>query len=752
MLRSLGAVASTYAYEQDSERAEEALRLFGKVFDDFLELRKHDPERFDALAVDDDKLRDLRGKTEFWTLDLDFRPEDYFPFLQGIEELANVYGSALRAGNDSSATTVAKFAVSLTAAVAGVPSFGRILSFCARILFKMLRMAMGLNHDSKRILATQWYVTSVFNRSRSNLFDLSNLDAANLAFRRELSYLIEAREQDLLDALISTIHDDFRVRSGFYTTHWEPLIFDVEDHEWRKKLFDQYDKIAKSQSRVVSEADYRKVVEEFSDLADLIIAHSKPDTSSQIQSLLEPERDHTRHVLLLKGLQKLVYSLCSYSLFRKNYEFIHRMWTFQQPLDTVTHWSGRPFLPATINDLLEEFAFVETSRELSWHIRAGHTDESIYLKRFLVLNVLHVLTYPWYEDQPKHFRIPTDWQSDNQTLRGLALIADEYIELSRGLAADPTGFDILYPHLSPELAKTVLDEEVVSLFQKLKSDAETQLESVSKNLQLSEGLKSDFGRNVEKSITELMVVDKILSEFGRLQKSCNREAPELECRIKSYRFDRAMFIEDWHASYHGFEVGISEDVVRSIESEIYVKWLGSSTEVASESEDFLEAVAKEVARLEAERQDTLESLFVLGSVPAIHDAFDELDASFASKWKNIPLKLDREIACYRGDFTFKDSGVQIPIFDTRHPVLKNRLLLIDGRFLGDLSLFRPDLKAENATLYGSLMFDGDCYRFYIKDQTEDSDQCVVTIVYKACFKPDSRFEGYLFKSKGSDLL
>lgn len=410
------AIAKTKRNENDTVK--KILKNLEEIFWKFWDLKKHNPDKFDALLWDKDFLRNYVTPVEPKTGQTSTNPKksrnadeirqeaqivlliDGKNQLKGLtyflSSFKKIWDCAFGNNNDeiNRFTTyhIIRMLSELSKDASNTLFVKQFLALLNQMSLDATKQYGKTTTDNSIFASTfHWYGDIVFNNTTANSYNLSYMELFDEYFFSSVKNVIIEDKFDIFKELVVFLHEG--IPNPIYhpedieeilCTSFGEKISDNED------IVGRIDVLSRKGNTINTLEDTIAYSAKFNELKNLILPQL---TVEEKKEFTDKEAMITTRIQLLfkfKNLIKLVYEICAFCLYKKRFAYVEYFWKYKQPSDADAWWAGPEFFPRTLENTINLYLskISQQGFSLPWE---DHHGKEIYHKHYFILLLLRIL-------------------------------------------------------------------------------------------------------------------------------------------------------------------------------------------------------------------------------------------------------------------------------------------------------------------------------------------------------------------------
>ena len=700
----------------DNETVSDIIKEFGKIFNQFLKLKKDNPEKFDSLLwsadffnryvvpINKNQSAEIDGKTKSVEdlkkeagLLLGFTPDRELRGLtQFLDSYKKIYEAAIKNSNYEISRYVVYNLNSLLAEISQEPDNQLFVEQFLRLTSSMAYKAIKESGDSNTIgpsiysLAINWYTDIVFNglrRSTTKDFNLSYLSIFNNYFLSIIRYIISEGRTFLFHSLVSTLVDgvhisDYNEGKVWNYTH---LLLESDTKKYNEvnqkhDIQKQATELTDSEKDINSQEELKAWLESFENLKRIVEPNIGESQKQSAQKIEEEIIDFVTLQLKYKNLLEVVFAIGIYSLFKQKYSYIKYLWEYKQPLDSDASWLGHDVNPRTLNDVIKSY-FKENPSNKNMDFWEGHHGSEKYNKQYFLLLLLRALKGFSVDgaggcQEVENYSLPKlhihNLSNIEYSIDGLVVMANDLkqdVNLLSEIGFDRSKIDELF------------DKKLVPFLKSVKEEATKQISTKHKEITISQTKVKEFKKEVMDSFyTGAILRDIFINYLESYDNKIEEKIPG-----KKERFgvnivdDKAAFFDEWNVSFGRWGENYGHDLSSGENSYLLDDIARNCKEIPRESFESTLLSFEDPANI---------VIFATGT--AIWQ-FLEDSKKYRPKW-NKDIK---QLTIEGFDGWYDLNGQLVPVFKTYHQRVDKQVLIFNKEKMGKLIQLSPLNGSEN---------------------------------------------------------
>lgn len=739
----------------------QGLRRIENIIKNFFAVQKQDPDKFQQLLLAQEFFQ-LYGKNDKEArLRLAFYPERYLvSFSAAINQILRIHDAAIAVKNDE----ISRFATYqlnwLLAELSHTPKNDLFVEQLLKKLADITRIAIEYQDRSMYAASFHWYIDIVFNklRQKDGGFDLSYLGLFDKYFFSSVQYIISQGQTSLFEALVSSLVDGVHIPSYHRGMIWKygHLILRSGLDRYREldreyKIENRTKELADSENDLDTNKKLDEWLRKFDELKRVLEPNLGIQQREEAKKIEAETIDFATSQFKYNNLLEIVFAIGSYCLFKQESEYIRYLWEYKQPPDSDTSWMGHDIVPNTLGGVVS-FYLRKGLFERKLDFWEGHHGSEPYYKRYFLLLLMRVLQNIRPTSEGKYEQI------DNYDLPNLHIYRlsdlehsiDNLVEVAGELKGQKgmlsaLGFD-------SQNLEDLVDNKTIPFLTILKQRAQTRIQDLHKDQNISIEKVREFEEKVLKEFNESTVLRDILKHY-KLYKDRTSEqyTGQLERFGTNIIDDKAAFFEEWHVYYSHWGSNYGRNLASSEDSFLFEKMAEGCREI---DKNELKNKLSEI--------DDLLNLVILTTSGALYGFF-EGSSDFSPQWRADVPQLS--VKGFKGWYLFEEK--RIPVFEAYHREIDKQILVLNRTKLGNLTQYSPLDEGEDKTLLKGIFYmnvqtfseNPDLMKRYLEKPPEWlgeigdeqrqkehlQERVLVHIFERFYYKKAEGFEGYLLR-------
>ena len=691
----------------DTETAKKILGEIEKIFRKFWNLRKVNPEKFEAFLWSEDFYEKYVSSIEIQKSETDSPPKNaeelkreaafrlsLMPerelkgLTQFLDSYKKIWKSAYKTGNDEiSRYVIYKLNGLLSELVQEkdnqlfVEQFLRLLNSISVEAIKESRKSGEL--DPSIYAATiHWYTDIVFNRlrQREGDFDLSYLEPFDKYFFSIIRYIISQGQTSIFHSLVSSLVDGIHIPDYHRGEVWNysHLILNKDIQKYNELdakhgIGKRVKELVDSENDLNTQEKLETWLKKFDELKAIIEPNLGAEQKKSAQEIEEKIRDFATSQFKYQNLLEIVFAIGAYCLFKKRYDYIKYLWEYKQPPDSDASWIGHDITPRTLDEVIK-FYFRKGLFEKKLDFWEGHHGSERYYKQYFLLLLARVLQNASPDTEGKYSQIESYKLPDLHVYRlsDLNHSIDEFILLATDLKQagnmlSGVGFDTAK-------LNEIFDEKLVPFLNKLKEEAGKQISAKHKEGNISSKRVQEFKKEVLKTFYEgANMRDIFAKQFNAYEDKIKEKTDKKDRFGINIVDDKASFFDEWHVHYVGWGGNYGRDLALGENSYLLDDIAKDCTEISKK--DFEATLAK---------IKNPDDIVIFATNIAFWQFFED-SKNFKPKWHRDIEQL--EAKGFGGWYDF--NGKSIPVFETYHRKIEKQILILNKSKVGQLIQLSP---------------------------------------------------------------
>lgn len=714
----------------DNQSVKEIMEELDRIFWKFWQLRKDDPDRFDAflwsedfyenyvkplkeeeilVSQDSSKTKDIEKLKQSGSFYLSISADRA---LKGLTQFLNSFEKIWEAAHRFDNEEISEYVVShlerilkkLTQEPSNEAFVRQILRLLHIISIKGIKSRKEVDY-SIYAAAMHWYTSILFQRSPRASFDLSYLDMFNEHLLATMKVVITQHQKNLFHQFVRSLISNISIPGYYRGDIWDYGHFimrteGIDKHGGIDKEFDLERNVKEAvalQKRIMNKENYEEWKIKFDQLKEIVEKNVQDDQIEQVRELEINVRTYVQSSLKYHDLLDNVFVIGSYCLFKERYDFIAYLWQYKQPDDADANWAGHDIIPEKFNGVLGYLFQDGFFDRIMWD---DHHGGRTYLERYFILLLARTMRKLRADEHGKYkeivqYRLP---DLDIHQLGNLEYSTNKLIERSKIIKNEK---DVLKElgFVEEELDE-LFDNKIVALLETVKERAAASIKKYEREKEVSAKKIANFGTSVVGAFYGEAVIRNIFEYFCAYENGADGiYAGSLEKFGINVVFDKAAFLEDWNVHYGDIGDNFGRDMAQGEDDRLLI-------EIVRQCEEIGET---DIDQLIDKFEDLSNIIIVANNVSVIR--YFESSENFIPKWSPDIKKIDQKT--FNG--FYQRRGVKIPIFVIHQRVVEDEIILLDKTGMGKLLQHSPLDKGESENLRK------DIFYFRIEAFSESAD-------------------------------
>lgn len=669
------------------------LKIIRKYLNRIFEEQKDDPDRFEQLVFSQAFLdSSIRGKKEHG-LHFSFDSDDnLIGFSTPINQIVRVYEAAINSQNKE----ISRFSVfHIIWILTDLSRRKNNELFLEQILQKLVTItttSYRQKDSSAYAAAIHWYPDIVFNTSRNNGFDLSYLNLFDKYFFRIIKYIVDENATTLFHALVSYLIDGIIIPDDHQSRIWDYA------HTILNKDIHKYNEIDRKYGL---ERKIKELTSSEEDLHEQNKLDAWLNKFNELKNVIEPNMDEEQRTLALEHEKKIIisatiqfkyqnlldifFTIGSYCLFKKRYNYIKYLWEYNQPSDSDATWIGHDISPRSLDEVIGVY-FRKGLFSEKFVLWEGHHGIEKYTKQYFLLLICRILqSASIYNAQIDNYRLPdlhVSRLSDlKQSVDGLISIADE-LKQSEDI--------FIGIEFDTEKLSELFDDKLVPLLYRLKEEAEKQISAKCREEDISKNKIKEFKKDFLFAFYENAALRDLFTKYLNLYIDKTRE----KSIVNNLRFgtstidEKALFFDEWHVNYLGGGNNYGRNLAYSENLYIFNALAKGCKEITNHC--FETALSK---------FENPNDIIILATNISFWRSIENTKF-FKPKWHKNTKKLD--IKGFSGWYDY--NGYLIPVLKSDIRKKESHVLILNKLKLGQLVQFSPLNEGEREDYVDNIFY------------------------------------------------
>jgi len=686
-IKGIGDILVFETKQRNNDLVKDGLDKINNIIDDFLNIQRNDPDRFEFLLLSDDFFKLYQKDEEEAKLSLDFEPRKYLiSFSTAINQILRIHNAAIEIKNEE----ISRFAIynlnGILAKITQTPNNYVIVKSLLEYIAEAMRVAIKNQDRSMYAASIHWYIDIVFNNltGKDNNFDLSYLELFDEYFFSSIKYIVSENQTSLFNSMCSDLLD------AIYIPHYE-----VENENWGyvyllshrkpekyKELDMKYSlqkctvELLNLKNDLYTKENLELWLKKFDELKKIIEPNLDKDELEKAQELEKKIKESITLQFKHKNLLELVFAVGVYCLFKQRYDYIKYLWEYKQPPDADTRYLGHNIIPENLDEAIQLYFHKEFFEEkfIFWE---EHHGSEIYYKQYFILLLLYILQKQ--NQKNVNYNLP-DWDID--ILKNIEYSMDDLTNQAKELIQnthlfEKIGFDI-------NKLNELFNDKLIPFFKELKQQTVNQISQKHKSGKISQNKVEEFKENVLKGFYEKAFLRDIFIKYFKSYEDRTKEKilDKIDRIGITTTDDKGLFFEKWYMLGDGFGKNYGEEIALLEELNLINKLSENCEKITLK--DFENTLLT---------FENLEDIVIFASNFTVFQ-FSKSLKNYKPKWYKNVKQLD--IKGFDGWYDFKD--IFIPIFCIYSHSIEKQFLILDKNNVGKLIQLSPLNEGENENL------------------------------------------------------
>ncbi len=398
-----------------------------------------------------------------------------------------------------------------------------------------------------------WYVSVVFDYMEKKIsYDVFEyLEVLDSHLTKALKITIDNDMIGVFNSLISSISTAIITPTHYSDEliQYANAVFRANSEDWNVLI-----NLRKQEDRLYTLQDMKDWLDRFQKNK----IKNENISFSNRESLESLEFEITWHVIekfKFRNLQKILFKMGSYCLYKEKKYFLQSIFEYQQPADSEVMWTDSKVYPDNLKDILNLFYSQGIHNNLfeTWDWRIS---PRVYYKKYLVLLIDRLVK------QKRNISIETEISDMNVNM--LAAIADhdcdEWISLWEAL------YQTLERMGSQRLVKPIEGHswnETISFLNNLKVAAVEKIKDIRQTNVASPIKIQEFKVSVEKSYAKYSTLNKIYKRSENIKDvTADEKVDEFVFVAINLINSKEPFIDDWYIRFGDYGASFGRDIAR----------------------------------------------------------------------------------------------------------------------------------------------------------------------------------------------
>jgi hypothetical protein len=697
----LGGVGDVLVFETKRKKNKsviEGLKRFQSIIQQFFNIRKDSPEKFERLLFTDEFLNQYKENEEEAKLRLAFSPDKYLvSFSTAINQIVRIHQTAIDSQNEEISRLATDHIIWLLGHLSCEANNDLLIEQLLTNLSNITRVATEKQDSSMYGASIHWYINIVFNefvQSELN-FDLSYLNLFDRYFFSSVKFIILRNQTSLFKALVSSLVDGVNVFSYYSGKVWDygHLLLDSEIEKYSQPndaygIEKQLNELTNSENDLYTKENLDNWLKKFEGLKKILQDNLTGVKKEEAKKIEREIRKFAVSKFKYNNLLEIVFAIAAFCLFKQKAEYIKYLWEYKQPGDSSATWSGLDIVPNRLDDLII-FYFRKAPIDTKFLFWEDHHGSEFYFKKYFLILLARFLQGIPPDAQGRYEQI------ENYSLHKLHVYrlsdieysVDGFIEIAKRLKEESEilrtlGFDLI------RIDET-FDKKLIPFLRMLKGKAKERIKILEADQPVSSVKVAEFKDEVLKGFNEGGRVRNILKHYNLYEDKTNDAySGELERFGINVVDDKALFFEDWHVHYLNRGLHYGSELARGEDSRI-VETIAECCKPFYNTN--LESILENVTNLQ--------NAFILATNVSLYEIFSN-SKGFKPKWYKDSPQL--EVRGFGGWYVYKNQ--HIPIFKIHQTWLGNRIMVLKKSMLGRLVQYSPLNEGDKKELRKDIFF------------------------------------------------
>lgn len=389
----------------DNQSVKEILKDLEHIFRDFWQLKKSNPEKFEALLwsksffegyvrplgrendldrEDPDKTKSRKELEQEAALLLAFCADRELKGLtQFLDSFKKIWECAIENENDEISRYVVYEINWLLEELTQESSNDLFVEQFLRQLNSMTVKAIKSSDKgidaSVYTASIDWYIDTVFSIQKDRSFDLAYLDLFDKYFFTSIRYIISKNQDLLFEHLVSSLVDRVRIPSynkGKIWDYWR-LISESDVEKYSKGIIGRIEALYNSEKDLDAKTKRDEWLEKFEELKNMLGHHLSKEQKENVTKTEEEIRKFIDAQFKYNNLLEIVFAIGAFCLFKQRPEYIKHLWEYKQPPDSDAYHIGHDIVPNTFDGVVG-FYLKRDLFERKFDFWEGHHGSEVY--------------------------------------------------------------------------------------------------------------------------------------------------------------------------------------------------------------------------------------------------------------------------------------------------------------------------------------------------------------------------------------
>ncbi|RJP59990.1 MAG: hypothetical protein C4541_04985 [Candidatus Auribacter fodinae] len=551
---------------------------FYRIIERLLKIKEENPYHYERIVYSDDLKKSLESDKDNADHLLSKPAEHQKPIFFPLQQIVKIHESALQAKSPEISRRTARRMIDISDQFSTLKDESFFINHCLENIIEMYRLAYKAEDESKYELVIGWYLVvyndnnfifdylDLYNRTFFDLIVLVICNSDITAWKNALNFLTHGlllrldryiHSESLLDPLI-----DNGCEEAFLELSRSPKI---------KTLDKTYESIYTYEQYTAWKNDFEEYY------STTLKAVKNKDIIPKLDDMRSDILSKAKTWYKINNLYNIVFAICAYCYFRKKFDFIKEIWSYNRPLSGMAStWGGHNIIPYKLAEILELYlnqdGFRRSSPRFEFNI-----DNQYYFDRVFILILFFYVQLPqktsidisFLEDVHKLNRLIFRKESLETALADVSSLDEDLLILPS--QRKPPKFEKRQSEIEQVEPKEPISvkhftKEINDLIQELCNQAEFRKEELKKEKPLSQN-------KVTKFINETLQQYQDFATFKGLYREREESFKgKIDIKNKGAFFsitpqllDKEFFLDDWDSSLsHRFGEGIARSENKDI--------------------------------------------------------------------------------------------------------------------------------------------------------------------------------------------
>jgi hypothetical protein len=660
------------------------LRNYTEIIIELFDLIEVNYEKFIKLIANEDILEEWEKNSEEATLKLDLVPEAQFTNLKIIINQFSRLHETSKSQNKEVSKLSIYYLLNILKKISNKKNGGIFVRIILNRLYNIFNENINNKIDTIHMIAVKWYIN--YLRMEDNSFEY--LYIYNKSFKKNISLIIKNNKKKIFKSLIGSLIDGisvvYRNDQAIYEYTGLLLYNNYLEVYKNNKLEEKNKKIINITNKIYTPKNYKNFIEEIEKVKKILTENLELEQlNDKLKTLEEKLYKWGADNLKYNNIMVISCYMGAYCLFAKNENFINEIWNYKQPKDTVATHTGHNIFPEkmeTIFSLIidykifqERFAFFEE-----------HHDLVPYMKKYIMLLIFKIQINTKNDLAKPHIN-----KFNSIELENLKYKINQLKKVSNNLIEDKNLFDILKLNKDTDInkIKEKLDtyfDEIIDLISEKQNEILKQSEL---NDEKIESFKNEFYKNYyDNSSIKNMFNDLDLININQ---SNRKKENDYSIHLKP---KRSIFIKNWYVDY-SMSIKQNGRIFANDENKMLMNELVSLNIKNCINIDLNQVRKSIVDKINKFNKDIKSSsLFIFMTGPTyLPRHLTDIDNYRMEKNSTDSSTI---ITGY-----FNDNGVDIPVYYFRNREVKDQILLLDYKKIGEIKQTIIDNNIDKSIKY-----------------------------------------------------